>query len=151
MLKANFLKTITSPASPALVLTGYWTLVSQDTTLLRCIWIALPNHRTVEPQLTSTFTRLSKQQDQEKFQEKYLSLFWRNIHCRERRKTEEYFSLEVTYSNNNSIIESVEFFKPSFRRNLQNLLEITSESELQNFYFGMHKKELVLLFCVVVC
>ena len=41
-LKANLLKTIMSPAP---VLTGYWTLVSQDTTLLHGIWIALPNHR----------------------------------------------------------------------------------------------------------
>ena len=40
----NLLKTITSPAP---VLTGYWTLVSQDTTLLHGIWIALPNHRTI--------------------------------------------------------------------------------------------------------
>ena len=45
MLVANLLKTITSPA---MVLTGYWTLVSQNTTLLYGIWIALPNHRTVK-------------------------------------------------------------------------------------------------------
>jgi len=35
---ANLLKTITLPAT---VLTGYWTLVYQDTTLLHDIWIAL--------------------------------------------------------------------------------------------------------------
>ena len=30
------------------MLTGYWTLVSQDTTLLHSIWIALSNYHTVE-------------------------------------------------------------------------------------------------------
>ena len=42
----NLLKIITSPAT---VLTGYWMLVSQDTTLLHGICIALPNYRTLEP------------------------------------------------------------------------------------------------------
>jgi len=53
-----------------------------------------------------------------------LSLLWRNTHYRERRKIEEYSSLEVTNSDNNSIKESVEFSKSSFRMNLG------SESEL---------------------
>jgi len=45
---------------------------------------------------------------------------------------EEYSSLKVTDSDNNSIKESVEFSEPSFR---MNLLEVTSESELQNSHF----------------
>jgi len=95
-----------------------------------------------------------------------LSLLWRNTHYREGRRIEEYSSLEVTDSVNNSIKESVEFSEPSFRTNLQNLLkvtseselqnfhfplEVTSESELQNFYFRMQKKERVLLFFFAVC
>ena len=95
-----------------------------------------------------------------------MSLLWRNTHCRERRKIEKYSSLEVTDSDNNSIKESVEFSEPSFRTNFQNLLEVTSESELQNLHFllevtsefelqnshfGMQRKEFDFLFCVVVC
>ena len=89
-----------------------------------------------------------------------MSLLWRNIHCRERRKIEEYSSSEVTDSDNNSIKESIEFSEPSFRTNLvevtsetelQNshfLLEVTSESELQKSHFEMQRKELVFLFCI---
>ena len=109
---ANLLKTITSTATVRMC---YWMLVSQDITLLHGIWIALSNHRTVEPQLTSAFTGLSKQQEQDKFQGEYLSLLWRNTHCRERRKIEEYSSLKVTDSDNNSI------------KNLLNFLSLLSE------------------------
>ena len=78
---------------------------------------------------------------------------------------EEYSSLEVTDSDNNSIKKSVKFSEPSFRTNFQNLLEVTSESELQNFHFlleitseselqnshfEMQRKEFNFLFCVVV-
>jgi len=49
------------------------------------------------------------QEDQDKSQEEYLSLLWRNTYCRERRGIEEYSSLEATDSDNNSIKESVEF------------------------------------------
>ena len=57
--------------------------------------------------------------------------------------------------------ESVEFSEPSFRTNLvevtseselQNshfLLEVTSESELQKSHFEMQRKELVFLFCML--
>ena len=56
--------------------------------------------------------------------------------CRERRKIEEYSSLEVTDSGNNSIKESVEFSKPSFKTNL------ASESELLlHFQFGIRAAE----------
>ena len=64
-----------------------------------------------------------------------MSLLWRNTHCRERREIEEYSSLEVTDSDSNSLKEYVEFSEHFFRTNLQNLLEVTSESELQNFHF----------------
>ena len=64
------------------------------------------------------------QQDKDKSQREYLSLLWRNTHYRERREIEEYSSLEVTDSDNNSIKESVEFSELSFRTNL------TLESEL---------------------
>ena len=74
------------------------------------------------------------QQDQDKSQGEYLSLLWRNTHCRERRKIEEYSSLEVTDSDNNSIKESVKFSKPSFRTNL------ASESELL-LHFGIRVTE----------
>ena len=74
------------------------------------------------------------QQDQDKSQGEYLSLLWRNAHCRERREIEEYSSLKVTDSDNNSIKESVEFSGPSFRTNL------TSESELL-LHFGIRVAE----------
>ena len=79
-----------------------------------------------------------------------------NTHCRERRKIEEYSSLKVTDSDNNSIKESVEFSEPSFRTNLQNLLEVTSESELENFTLESvrshcKRKNCISLFFVVVC
>ena len=79
-----------------------------------------------------------------------MSLLWRNTHCRERRKIEEYSTLEVTDSDNNSIKEPVEFSEPSFRTNFQNLLEVTLESELQIFTSKteLQKKELDFLFCV---
>jgi len=79
---------------------------------------------------------------------------------------EEYSSLEVPDSDNNSLKESIEFSEPSFRTNLLNLLELTSESELQNFHillevtseselqkshFRIQRKELVFLFCMAVC
>ena len=60
-----------------------------------------------------------------------MSLLWKNTHCRERREIEEYSSLEVTDSDNNSIKESVEFFEPSFRINPSYFFTFTSESELQ--------------------
>ena len=63
-------------------------------------------------------------QDQDKSQGEYLSLLSRNTHCRERREIEEYSSLEVTDSDNNSIKESVEFFEPSFRTNLSSKFEL---------------------------
>ena len=46
-----------------------------------------------------------------------MSLLWRSTHCRGRRKVEEYSSLEVPDSDNNSTKESVEFSEPSFRTN----------------------------------
>ena len=84
-----------------------------------------------------------------------MSLLWRNTHYRERRKIEKYSTLEVTDSDNNSIKESVEFSEPSFRRNLQNLLEVTSESELLNFtseFVGSHcrRKDCVVFLCCCV-
>ena len=72
---------------------------------------------------------------------------------------EEYSSLEVTGSDNNSIKESVEFSEPSFRTNmvevtseceLQNsqfMFEVTSESELQKSHFEMQRKDLAFLLC----
>ena len=74
------------------------------------------------------------QQDQDKSQGEYLSLLWRNTHYRERREIEEYSSLEVTDSDNNSIKESVEFSEPSFRTNL------ASKSELL-LHFGIRVTE----------
>jgi len=146
----NLLKTITSPST---VLTGYWTLVSQDTTLLHGIWIALPNHRTVEPYLTSIFTGLSKQQYQDKSQGEYLSLLWRNTLCREKREKEEYSSLEVTDSDNNSIKESVEFYEPSFRTNLASeselLLQFQFEIRVAEEERGMRVS--FSIFCLFVC
>ena len=73
--------------------------------------------------------------------------------------------MEVTDLDNNFIKESVEFSEPSFRMNFQNLLEVASESELQNSHFlleshfetelqnshfGMQKKELDFLLCYTV-
>ena len=79
-----------------------------------------------------------------------MSLLWRNAHCRERREIEEYSSLEVTDSENNSIKESVEFSEPSFRINL------ASESELLlHFHFGIRVseegRERCVFCCVSVC
>jgi len=80
-----------------------------------------------------------------------LSLLWRNTHCRKRRKIEEYSSLKVTDSDNNSIIKSVEFSEPSFRTNLQNpsyfFFTFTSDLHfhlgIQNadFHFRIQKKD----------
>ena len=80
-----------------------------------------------------------------------MSLLWRNTYCRERKKIEEYSSLEVTDSDNNSVKESIKFSEPSFRTNLQNLLEVTFESELQIFTSEseLQKKEFVLRCCAV--
>ena len=65
-----------------------------------------------------------------------MSLLWRNTHCKEKREIEEYSSLEVADSDNNSIKESVEFSEPSFRTNL------ASESELLlHFHFGIRVAE----------
>ena len=64
-----------------------------------------------------------------------MSLLWRNTHCRGRREIEEYSSFEVTDSDNNSIEESVEFSDPLSEQILQNLLEVASETELQNSRF----------------
>ena len=43
-----------------------------------------------------------------------MSLLWRSTHYRGRRKVEEYFSLEVPDSDNNSTKESVEFSEHEF-------------------------------------
>ena len=63
-------------------------------------------------------------------------------------------------SDNNSIKESVKFSEPSFRTNLvevtseselQNshfLLEVTSESKLQKSHLGMQRKKIIFLFCI---
>ena len=61
-----------------------------------------------------------------------MSLLWRSIHCRERRKVEEYSSLEVTDSDNNSIKDLLNFLSLLSERIFQNLLEVVSESELHN-------------------
>ena len=79
------------------------------------------------------------QQDQDKSQEEYLSLLWTNTHYRERREIEEYSSLKVMNSDNNSIKESVEFSEPSFRTNLASepelllhfRIRVTEYSELE--------------------
>ena len=67
-----------------------------------------------------------------------MSLLWRNTHCRERRKIEEYSSLKVTDSDNNSIKESVEFSDPlSERIFAESLLEAASETELLISHFPL--------------
>ena len=92
-----------------------------------------------------------------------MSLLWRNTHCRERREIEEYSSLEVTDSDNNSIKESVEFSELFSERILESvgsrfeirvaefslLVGSHFELELQRSHFRMQKKELVLLFCLL--
>ena len=76
------------------------------------------------------------QRDRDKSQGEYLSLLWRNTHCRERREIEEYSSLKVTDSDNNSIKESVKFSKPSNPNYF-----FTSESELQRIQNSSYKTE----------
>ena len=71
----------------------------------------------------------------------YLFLLWRSTHCRGRWKVEEYSSLEVPDSDNNSTKEFVEFSEPSFRTNFaESPLEVASEIELRisHFPFGSH-------------
>ena len=52
-----------------------------------------------------------------------MSLLWRSTHWREKRKVEEYSSLEIRDSDNNSIKKSVEFSETSFRTNFAESLE----------------------------
>ena len=63
----------------------------------------------------------------------YLSLLWRSAHCRGRRKVEEYSSLEVPDSDNNSFKESVEFSEPSFRTNFAESLESCFRNRVADF------------------
>ena len=72
-----------------------------------------------------------------------MPLLWRSTHYRGRRKVEEYSSLEVSDSDNNSIKEYVEFSELSFRMNFaESLLEVALKTELliSHFPFGSHFK-----------
>ena len=96
------------------MLTGYWTLVSQDTILLHGIWIALPK---------------------DKFRVN-ICLYFGGAPTKEEGGSRRISSLEVPDSDNNSIKESVEFSEPSFRTNFaESLLEVALETELLIFHF----------------
>ena len=80
-----------------------------------------------------------------------MPLLWRSTHCRGRRNVEEYSSLEVSDSDNNSIKESVEFSEPSFRTNfIESPLEVASDSHFSlevalELYFPVQNADLLLL------
>ena len=112
------------------MLTGYWTLVSQDTRANGLLDTGLPRYNTPSRYLDSTIKspygrtivkqylhRIIEAAGLRQISGEYLSLLWRSTHCRGRRKVEEYSSSEVPDSDNNSIKEFVEFSELSFRTN----------------------------------
>ena len=74
----------------------------------------------------------------------------------ERRKVEEYSSLKVIDSDNNSIKEFVESSELSFRTNFQDLsyfftFTLEFENRIADFHFRMQKKEEGKLFrCIAL-
>jgi len=105
---------------------GYWTLVSQDTSLVHGITTKSPYSQTVVNQYLHSRTNPTVEEGGRIFFFRSPRISWkslRNQSCRiltsRWRKVEEYSSLKVR--------EQI----------LQNLFEVASESELQNSHFSL--------------